>query len=397
MYEIGDREVAAVARVVRRGELFRYGDPRRGHGNEVVKFENEWARKIGTRYCIATTSGSASLVCALAGWGVGPGDEVIVPGYTFIATALAVTAVGAIPVIVDVDESCTIDPSAVESAVTRRTRAVIPVHMMGMPCDMRRINAIARRKKLLVIEDACQAVGGSYRGRRLGSIGHAGAFSFNHYKIITCGEGGAVMTDRKDVYERAFMQHDGSCGLWPEVGKMGEQAFAGGCVRSNEISAAILRAQVRRLDGILRRLRAMRRQIVDGFERSDKVWLAPSNDPQGDCGVQVLVTTDSEQTTRRLLAALAQKKVSASTPADSGRHIYSNWRPILERRGSHHRHFDPFRLPQNRAGKVRYSRRMLPRTNDILARSVMLSCDVNKTRARIAQIVDRLNQAVARL
>jgi dTDP-4-amino-4,6-dideoxygalactose transaminase len=396
MYVIGAQEVAAVARVIRRRQFFRYGDPRRRHGNEVVKFEREWARKIGTRYCVATTSGTASLICALVGAGIGPGDEVIVPGYTFIATALAVTAVGAIPIIVDIDESCTIDPEAIKAAITPRSRAVVPVHMMGMPCHMGAIQSVARSAGLLVIEDACQAVGGSYRGRRLGSIGHAGVFSFNHYKIITCGEGGAVVTDRKDLYERAFIEHDGSCSLWPQVGKMGQQLFAGNCFRSNEIAAAILRVQLRRLDRILARLRSVRRLTVERFQPTDKVWLAPSYDPEGDCGVQVLLTTDGEQTTRRLLSTVAGK-LRAVTPADSGRHIYSNWQPILQRRGAHHPGLDPYRLPQNRSSKVRYSPKMLPRTNQILARSVMIHCDMDKTPSQVRAVVDRLNRAVARL
>ncbi len=187
MYRIGTQEAQAVAQVIRSGKLFRYHA-----GGQCEKFEQRYAEYVGVKHAGLTSSGTTALTAALAGLDIGPGDEVIVPAYTYMATAIAVLAVGAIPVVIDVDESLTLSPSALDEAIGPRTRAVIPVHMIGLPCDMRAIMRIARRRKLKVVEDACQAVGGGYEGKMLGGIGHAGAFSFNYFKNMTCGEGGGV-------------------------------------------------------------------------------------------------------------------------------------------------------------------------------------------------------------
>src|SRR5882724_3699945 len=175
MYVVGREEIDALARVIGSNALFRYGI-----GNECDRFEERYARHLGTKHFALAASGSNALAAAMIGVGLGPGDEVIIPSHTYMATATSVLAAGAIPLIVDVDETVTIDPKAIEAAIGPRTRAVVPVHMWGAACDMNAIMDIAGRRNLIVIEDACQGVGGSYEGRKLGSIGHLGAFSFNY-------------------------------------------------------------------------------------------------------------------------------------------------------------------------------------------------------------------------
>lgn len=398
MYTMGTEEVDAVRRVAERKQTFRYGSPAAGHGNEVVHFEQEWAAHIGVQHVLATTSGTASLICALAAFGIGPGDEVVVPGYTYIATALAVTNVGAIPVIVDVDESCTMDPDALEAAIGPRTRAVIPVHMQGMPCNLERILSIAKKHSLLVAEDSCQAVGGSYRGRHLGTWGDAGAFSFNHYKILSAGESGAFVTSQARYFERAFIQHDGGCSLWPEVVGMTEDIFGGGNFRSNEFAAAILREQLKRLPGILDHLRSSKRAFVSGLELPDGIRVAPMHDPEGDCGVQTLLTAESADVCRRALEALKTAGVPAVTPADSGRHIYANWQPIMNRRGAHHPAMDPFRMAENAECRSEYAPDMLPKTLDVLERSIMIMHSTewsSEDRERLVEAANTALQTVA--
>ena len=196
MYVMGQEEVDAVSRVVASKQLFRY---RGGEGGETDQFETEWAAKIGAEHAVAVTSGTAALMCGLAGLGIGPGDEVVVPAYTWMATAMAPLAVGAIPIVAEVDSALMLDAADVERKITPRTKAIIPVHMTGHPCDMDALMAVAGKHRLHILEDACQAVGGSYKEKRLGSIGTAGAFSFNHFKIITCGEGGAIVTSDQTV------------------------------------------------------------------------------------------------------------------------------------------------------------------------------------------------------
>ncbi len=191
MYEIGQEEIDAVARVIRSGQLFRY---RGGEGGECDQFEKELAESMGCRHALLLTSGTVSLISGLVGLGIGPGDEVILPAYTWLASPGAVLHVGAIPVLAEIDESLTLDPDDFCRKITPRVKAVMPVHMSGRPCDMARICASARQRGIRVIEDACQAVGGSFQNRRLATIGEAGAFSFNHFKNIAAGEGGAMLT-----------------------------------------------------------------------------------------------------------------------------------------------------------------------------------------------------------
>ena len=198
MYKVGQAEIEALTRVIESGALFRYGV-----GHECERFEQRYAAYLGVKHFALAASGSNALAAAMAAVGIGPGDEVIIPAHTYMATATSVLTCGAIPLIVDVDESITIDPKAVEAAIGPRTRAIVPVHMWGAACDMDAIMEIATRRNLIVVEDACQGVGGGYKGRKFGAVGHIGAFSFNYYKNMTCGEGGGVSVNDDRQAERA--------------------------------------------------------------------------------------------------------------------------------------------------------------------------------------------------
>ena len=185
MYYYGQEEIDALEQVIRSGVLFRYHE-----GSKCEEFERRYAEFLGSKYFSLAVSGSFAISAGLMGLEIGPGDEVLVPAHTYMATATSVLAVGAIPVIVDIDETITISPEAIRDAIGPHTRAIIPVHMWGAACDMDAIMEIAEEHKLLVLEDVCQGIGGSYKGRKLGSIGHAGAFSFNYFKNMSGGEGG---------------------------------------------------------------------------------------------------------------------------------------------------------------------------------------------------------------
>ena len=372
MLKIGAEEIEAAARVIRSGQLFRYGDPKAGHPNECAKFERELARKMGAEHALLVTSGTAALICALVGMEIGPGDEVIVPGYTFISTALAPLALGALPVIAEIDESLTLDPRDAEARITRRTKAIIPVHMCGLPAKLGAIMRLAKRHDLKVLEDACQAFGGFYRGKRLGSIGQVGAYSFNYFKNITCGEGGAVVTNHLATYGRALIHHDGGCGFWPHGKRLAVPYFAGSNFRASELQGAILRVQLRRVDGLLRRTRSHKRRFMKALEGHPKLRFIEHNDLAGDCGTTVGFRFADERQSRRFISELANLGVGASTPIDSGRHVYSNWEPVMERRGSYHPALDAFRRVENRASKMEYAPDMCPRTLELLRRAVFL-------------------------
>jgi dTDP-4-amino-4,6-dideoxygalactose transaminase len=386
MYVMGRKEIDAVAKIINSGKLFRY-EP----GGQTDRFEKEWARKMGVRYCLANTSGTISLVCGLAGVGIGPGDEVIVPGYTYIATALAVLAVGAVPILAEIDESLTLDPDDFEKKITSRTKAVIPVHMQGLPCAMDRVLQIAKKHGLKVIEDACQADGGSFRGQRLGSMGHAGANSFNYYKIISAGEGGALLTSDDKVFERALIYHDGGTGFF-RTRKMHVPVFAGSNFRTNEIACAILRVQMRRLDGILSALRKEKNRIVAELKDVPGVRFNRVNDAAGDCASTIAFLFDTRKS-----AAVFVKKMSAAgipgvhSPIDTDKHVYSNWDAVLEQRGDASEKRNPFRFTER---KLTYSKDMLPRTLEVLGRTVYVPTHVKHARKDQDRIIRSVRKSL---
>ncbi len=389
MYEMGAKELNAVKRVLKKRKFFRYG------GSETIKFEEEWAQLIGAKSAIAVTSGTAALITGLKAMGIGPGDSVLVPGYTFISTALAVTAVGAIPIYTEVDEALMMCPIDMEEKIEAHTACVIPVHMQGMPCDMRAIRKIARARNLLILEDCCQALGGSYEKKRLGAIGDMGAYSFNQFKILSCGEGGACVTSNKKYAERAYMAQDGSCSVWPETGKMSEAFFCGGNFRFNEINAAILREQVKRLDRILTTLRQTRSLFLKWIELPQGLRFVRSNDEKGNCGVCFLIQARDTAAAERTEAIMA-KYLSVHRPINSGRHVYSAWGVINSKIGGHHGKWDCFRHPENKKIKANYRRRMR-KTDDYLARTVLCHTPYGWSKGDIEDTIARINRHLKRL
>lgn len=386
MYEIGEEEVQAVRRVIESGKLFRYWSEE----SEAAQFEREWAAKIGAAHGILMTSGTAALICGLVGLGIGPGDEVIIPSYTFISTALAPLAVGAIPIIADIDESLTLDPRDLEAKITPRTKAIIPVHINGLPCAMDTVMAIARTHQLRVLEDACQADGGSYGGQRLGSIGDAGAFSFNYFKIISCGEGGAMVTSDAKVHERALVYHDGGGSFFRDFSELKTPVFAGSNFRGNEILASILRVQLQRLDNILAALRAEKRLLMEELAHEKSFVFNPVNDREGDCSTMLGLLFDSESSARAFLQEINKDGPVANSPRDSGRHIFVNWEAILEQRGAHHPGLDPYRMAPE---PVAYPQGMCPNTLSILGRTVSIATSIHRSKEETQQLAARIKHA----
>ena len=380
MLRFGQKEVDAVAKVVASGKLFRY--MKDGH---CGRFERRFGKYVGAKHVRMTSSGTVALQAGLIGLGVGPGDEVLVPAHTFIATPLAVLGAGAIPVIVDVDESLLMDPRAMSAAVGPRTRAVIPVHMWGTVCDMNRIMRAARKHKLLVLEDACQCVGGGYKGRMAGSIGHAGAFSFNYYKNMTCGEGGAVVCNDESVFLRAECTVDPCRFYW--TGREDFRPFAAVGSRASEFEGAMLNAQLDRLPAMVRRMRKMKKRVLDGTAETG-LAAAPCYSLDCECGGTVVYNLPSVEQARRFA-----KLTGGVVAADTGRHNYTEWDQILDHRGGHHPAFDPFQMPQNRRCRKKYSKGMLPRSLDILGRTVMVNLHPDRTAGEITRLIATLGRA----
>ncbi|MEQ1729335.1 MAG: aminotransferase class I/II-fold pyridoxal phosphate-dependent enzyme, partial [Vicinamibacterales bacterium] len=245
---IGSEEEAAVREVVRQQRLFRYYGPESGP-SRVDAFEAAFRETMGGGHCVAVSSGTSALFAGLAALGVGPGDEVIVPAYTWISSAAAIVAAGAVPVIAEIDSSLTLDPDDVERRVSPYTKAIMAVHMRGAPCRMDRLMDIARRHRLSVIEDVAQAAGGSFRGQRLGNIGDIGAFSFQYNKLLTAGEGGMVVTGDHHLHQRVLLFHDVAAAQRNQIPRAGE--LPGLTLRMSELHGAVLGVQLGRLEGLL--------------------------------------------------------------------------------------------------------------------------------------------------
>ncbi len=386
MYQIGKEEIDALTKVIESGQLFKINSG----AQEVRHFEDELKEKIGSEYAICMTSGQAALVSALIGMGVGPGDEVIVPAYTYIATAIAVTSVGAVPVIADADETLTLDPVDFERKISPHTKAVIPVHIQGFPCDMDAILSIARKHGVLVLEDVCQADGGAYKGKRLGTFGNAGAFSFNFYKIITAGEGGALVTDDRTIFERALIYHDSSAIAYfgDQLKTISEEQFCGTEFRVSEFTGALLRTQLKRLDGLLLALRTNRDALMAKLD--SRYSFLPSHDRAGDCGTTVAFFFDSAEEAVAFKTGAAEKGYSITRPIDTGKHVYTNWTPIMNRRGAFHPAMDPFRMEANRGLNMNYTPDMGARTLDTLSRTGYLSVNPFWNEEKINRIAEDL-------
>lgn len=249
----GENEREEVQNVLDSGVLMRYGfdGMRQGHW-KAKELEEALTERMQVNHAHLVSSGTAALTVALASAGIGAGDEVIMPTFTFVASFESIFAIGAVPILVDVDDTLTLDPKAVEAAITPNTKVVMPVHMCGSMADLNALKAICNEHGLLLLEDACQAIGGSYHGKPLGSIGDLGCFSFDYVKTITCGEGGALITNNSDFYENAhkFSDH-GHDHIGNDRGAE-DHPFLGYNYRLSELHAAVGCAQVRRLDDFLK-------------------------------------------------------------------------------------------------------------------------------------------------
>jgi dTDP-4-amino-4,6-dideoxygalactose transaminase len=354
---IGEEEKREVLDVLASGYLFRYGsldDPSFKH--KVYSFEREFAADCGVRHAVATSSGTGALICALKAVGVADGDEVIVPAYTFIASYSAVISAGGVPVLAEIDDSLNLDPADIERRLTPRTKAIMPVHMLGNPCALDDIAAVCRRHGLRLVEDVCQANGASYRGRKLGSIGEIGAFSLNIFKTVTAGDGGVVTTDDEILYKLAFGYHDqGHSPLRAGV-EVGERSQLGTNFRMNELTGAVALAQLRKMDRIIATLREKKSLFKELLTGLPGVKFRKLNDPAGECGTLLTVIFESAEKAARVSRALGTRTVE-----HSGWHVYSNME-----------HFNLYlkdkRLP--------FGRGAYPRTDDLLSRSVNLSVGV---------------------
>jgi 8-amino-3,8-dideoxy-alpha-D-manno-octulosonate transaminase len=372
----GREEEAAALRVIRAKSPFRYYGPKCGF--EVDRLEEEFARAVGAKHALAVSSGTQALATAMAAFGIGPGAEVIVPAYMWLAIVAGVVRLGAIPVLADIDDSFTLDPRRLARRITRRTRLVVVVHMSGAPADLAAILKVARRYKVPVLEDCAQCNGGSFRGRKVGSMGAMGIFSFQLNKNMTTGEGGMLVTNSTHLYRRASAIHDLG---YPRIGgrlviENGPYALWGFGGRLNEVAGAIGRVQLKKLPRVVAAMRRAKSQIKRGVAGIRGLSFRRLTDPRGDTAAfLVMMLPDAERAVKFAQALNAENiftgMSSTMRVADCGMHVYSNIHSLVEKHSNSPDGF-PWTLPANRHSVYSYAKGTLPVSDALMERSVIM-------------------------
>jgi len=375
-----DEEVEAARRVLKSRSPFRYyGVDLQG---EVEAFESEFASFLGAAHAIAVNSGTAALQTALAALGVGPGQEVIVPAYMWVSIVAAVVNLGAIPVLADIDETFCLDPVAVQKSITPRTTGMIVAHMSGAPANITELLKVAREGGLFLLEDCAQCAGGSVRGKKVGTFGDVGIFSFQMNKNMTSGEGGAIVTNDARLYDRAFACHD----LGYARDDNGRAIFDNldlclwgrGC-RIDELRAAILRVQLRKLPRIIAAMHSSKYHIREALERFPQLRLRRIVDPEGDTSCFLISTFKTPEVTSQVNQALrAEGIVTFSQGVNNvvmtnwGLHVYFNI-PSLVNKTSVDKKGSPWSLAENQGSTASYHKGTCPVADSLFGRSILLA------------------------
>lgn len=369
---IDGQEEQALLDVLRNGSMFRYYGLHQPH--YVDEYERAACEFYGVKHALALNSGTGALICSMTALGIGPGCEVIVPSFLWVASVSAIVQVGAIPVLCEVDRSFNLDPKALEQKLTPRTKLIVPTHMAGVPCVMDEIMQVANQRGIRVLEDCAQCNGGSYKGRKLGTIGHMGIFSLQLNKNMTCGEGGLIITNDDRLFERAFSAHD--MGMIRKDGRLAQpNDYAltwGQGRRMSELCGAVACVQLKKLPAILERMRGSKRRIRSGLEGTPGLSFRTIVDPEGDSGPFLIMILDDVAWAVMLIACLKEAGFqNAVRIADYGLHIYSNIAALvtktpLSAAGN------PWSSEENRNSRYDYHKGACPRSDELFARSVLL-------------------------
>jgi dTDP-4-amino-4,6-dideoxygalactose transaminase len=380
VHHMDEEEVEAAVRVVRSGSLFRYYGV--NFQGEVAAFESEFARFLGVPHALAVGSGTGALHVALSALGVGPGQEVIVPAYLWVSVVAAVVNLGAIPVLADVDDSFTLDVADVQRRITPRTSGIVLVHMSGAPGNAPALLQLARERGLFLLEDCAQCAGGSMGGKKVGTFGDLGIFSFQMNKNMSSGDGGCVVTNDQRLYHRAVACHDTGYAR-DENGRAMfnnlDLCLWGRGYRLDELRAAILRVQLRKLPAIIARMRGSKYRIRRQLEHYPQLHLRRIHDPQGDTGCFLIVSFAGAEMARNVNRALRAEGVVTSSQGvnnvvmtDWGLHIYSNIVSLVNKTSIDKSGF-PWNLAENRDSKPSYAKGTCPVADSLFERSILLA------------------------
>ena len=390
---IGKEEAKEVMDVLETGVYTRYNfDMERKGVFKVREFEQAFAAYLGAGYTLGVTSGSAALKVALTALDVGPGDEVIVPAFDFIATYEAVLETGAIPVMADIDDSLNLDPDDIEAKITPSTKCVIPVHMCGAAAEIDRIIAVAKRHNLPVLEDNAQACGGSYRGKKLGTFADMGILSFDYYKTLTTGEGGMVLTNSKTLYDRSDWYHDHGHDHNPNVGRGDEgRSILGFNFRMNEFQGAVGLAQLRKLDYMIAEQRTHKAALKEALGAVKGIGFRKLFDPEGDSATFLGFNLPDEKTAKRFQKLLAERHVGTIYYYENKWHYAPRWEHLLARATANSKQF-PFTNPMNRR-QVQYRVEDIPHAEEIMRRTLFMIIPVTMPAEKMAKTIDAIDKA----
>jgi len=387
----GDEERKEALDVLDTGVLHRYGfdSARKGHW-KAKQFEEEFSKRTGAAHCLLVSSGTAALSTALAATGVGSGDEVIIPPFTFVATFEAVVWAGAVPVFSEIDNTLCLDPKAIENVLTPRTKAVVPVHMCGSMAHIDEIKSFCDKKGLVLIEDVAQSVGGTYNGKTLGTFGHMGSFSFDPVKTITCGEGGAVITDDEALYRRADYHADhGHDHLCSDRG-LEDHPILGANFRISELSAAVGLGQLRKLDEILNRQRAHKKAIKEALQSFPQVTFREIPDETGDTATFLTFMVPEAATAGALSRALAEAGVGGCFYWYENKwHYLSQWEHFKSLKSA-------ARLSLTQLENVPdYQALEMPVSDGIMSKAISMLIMISWTPDELKQRIDTLTRVVS--
>jgi 8-amino-3,8-dideoxy-alpha-D-manno-octulosonate transaminase len=349
--------------------------------SKVRQFEQEFAARMQTKHALAVTSGTAALQVALAALEIGPGDEVILPAWTWHSCFNTIVLAGALPVIAEIDETFNIDPDDIERHITPQTRAIMAVHLQGNPCRIDRVLEIARKHKLRVIEDCAQSVGGSFRGKPLGALGDVGIYSLQQNKTITAGEGGAVVMNDAGMFERAARFHDMGM-VRPAHGTGSLEPFIGTNYRMNEFTGGVLLAQIRKIDRIIGDTRARAQRLYDGVRDLPGIEFRKLPDPKGDIGAAVFIGFANKDQREAFIAGMKAEGVVAQGPGGS---VVLPLVPQIMKKKTLHPAWPSFNTPRGKA--IHYGPETCPKTIAILNRFGGVPIDPKWTKEETDRVV----------
>lgn len=389
-----ERERQQLLDVLQARQPFRWYGPGSRPPAKVITFEKELAQRMRTRFALAVTSGTAALSTALAALQVGPGDEVILPAWSWYSCYNAIVLAGALPVFAEIDESFNLDPADVEAKITPQTRVIMAVHLQGNPCDMDRLLAVARRHRLRVLEDCAQSLGADYKGKPLGSLGDIGIYSMQLYKTITSGEGGALVTNDAELFERASRFHDLGLLRSPHAqwaGKVRLEPFAGSQYRMSEFTGGVLLAQLRKLDAIVAALRGHARRVRSAVQDLPDLKMRKLPDPAGELGSAVYCDFGEKRRRDEFLSAMAVENVPAAKPAGSA---LLPIQPYIERKATIHPAWPSFQSVRGKS--IRYGAACCPKTIAILDRFGGVALDPKFSEHNVDDIIAAIRKVVRR-